>query len=217
MTPGEESGVPGIATVSAYCCQKYVDTYWLLKMAARVVQSTLWEMHNRESDPADLSTNEAAASAVHPRHDETGVTEVSCACVLLPVTSLLKGRPNETAPRVPFKCHAGVQETMLRYKCYFEWCHSVKLAALNYCRPFDAVYIPAVLSTHIIMLQIPHPGPDIANNAAQKHKQQRLVMMTQHSGIRKSLDVFFLMARAQLFFYSCAVKVFLFCHQRGSR
>lgn len=64
--------------------------------------------------------------------------------------------------------HAGVQETMLRYQCYFEWCHSVKLAALNYCRPFDAVFIPAVLSTRIIILQIPDPGSDIVNNAAQK-------------------------------------------------
>lgn len=90
---------------------------------------------------------------------------------VLPVTSLLKGHTNETAPRVPFKCHAGVQETMLPYRCYFEWCHSVKLAALNYCPSFDAVYIPAVLSTHIIILQIPNPGPDIANYTAQKHKQ----------------------------------------------
>lgn len=97
--------------------------------------------------------------------------------------SLLKGRPNETAPRVPFECHAGVQETMLRYGCYFKWGHSVKLAALNYCRSFDAVYIPAVLSTHKIILQIPDSGPDIANNAAKKHKQQCLVMMIQHAGI----------------------------------
>lgn len=57
---------------------------------------------------------------------------------------------------------------MLRYKCYFEWCHSVEVAQLNYCRSFDAVYIPAVLSTHIIILQIPDLRPDIANNAAQK-------------------------------------------------
>lgn len=117
------------------------------------------------------------------------------------MTSLLKGHPNETAPRVPFKCHAGVQETMLRYRCYFEWCHSVKLAALNYCRPFDAVYSPAVLSTHIIILQIPDPGPDIGNNTAQKHKQQRLAMMTQHIGIPKSRTCFFIW----LLLYSCTV------------
>lgn len=73
------------------------------------------------------------------------VTEVSCACVLLPVTSLLKGHPNETAPRVPFKFHAGVQETMLRYRCYFEWCHAVKLAALNYCRPLWCCLYPCRL------------------------------------------------------------------------
>lgn len=72
---------------------------------------------------------------------------------------------------------------MLRYRCHFEWCHRAKLAALNYCRPFDAVYIPAVLSTHIIILQIPDPRPDIVNKAAQKHKQQRLVMMIQHIGM----------------------------------
>lgn len=74
MAPREETRVPGIATASALracCCQKYVDTYWLSKMAVCFVQSTLWEMHNRESDTADLSTNEAVVSALHPRHDET--------------------------------------------------------------------------------------------------------------------------------------------------
>ena len=74
MSPREETRDPGIATVStlrACCCQKYVDTYWLSKMAVCFVQGTLLEMHGRESKPADLSTNEAAASAVHPRHDET--------------------------------------------------------------------------------------------------------------------------------------------------
>lgn len=92
------------------------------------------------------------------------------------MTSPLKGRPNETAHRVPFKCHAGVQETMLGYKCYFEWCHGVKLAALNYGPPFDAFYIPAVLSTHMIIQQIPDPGPGIAIRESEKH----LVMMIQH-------------------------------------
>lgn len=152
----------------------------------------------RETDTADLSTNEAAVSAVHPRHDDALGSGVSCACVLLPVTSPLKGHPNEPAHCVPFKCHAGVQETMLPYRGYFEWCHGVKVAALNYCRPFDAVYIPAVLSTHIIVLQIPDSGPD---NTEQEHRQQRLALMIQHN----IFFIWFLLCSN-----SCAVNVFIY-------
>lgn len=70
MARCEETRVHGIVKVSALraCrCEKYVNTYWLLKVAVRLVHSTLWERQSRESD---LSTNEAAVSAVHPRHDE---------------------------------------------------------------------------------------------------------------------------------------------------
>lgn len=98
---------------------------------------------------------------------------------------------------------------MLPCRSYFEWCHGVKLAALNYCRPFDAVYIPAVLSTHIIILQILHPGPDIANNAAQKHKRQHLVPMIQHKAICKSLKKMFF--SIWLLCYLCGVNVLQFC------
>lgn len=43
---------------------------------------------------------------------------------------------------------ARLQETMLRYRCYFEWCHSVKVAALNYCRTFDS-FMYLLSSQHI--------------------------------------------------------------------
>lgn len=57
---------------------------------------------------------------------------------------------------------------MLCYRCHFEWCHRAELAAMNYCRAFDAVFIPAVLSTHIIVVQIPDPRTDVVNKAARK-------------------------------------------------
>lgn len=79
---------------------------------------------------------------------------------------------------------------MLCYSCYFKWCHRIKLAALNYCLPFDAVYTQTALSTHIIILQSSDPGPDIINKAAQKYKQQCLVMMIQLKGICQNLDGF---------------------------
>lgn len=72
---------------------------------------------------------------------------------------------------------------MLCYRCYFKWCHRVKLAAVNYCLPFDAVYTLAALSTHIIILQGSDAGSDIINKAAQKYKQQSVVMMIQLKGI----------------------------------
>lgn len=68
-------------------------THWLSEMAVCFVQSTLWEVHNRESDSADQSTDEAAVSAEHPRHYETKVTEVSCARVLFACDLPVKRSP----------------------------------------------------------------------------------------------------------------------------
>lgn len=183
-----------LSALRARCCQSYVTTYRLLKMAVCFVlhRGAVYFVKNAQQRIryCSLSTNEIAVSAVHPKHDEIYVTVVSCACVLLTVTPPVKRSPNETAPRMPFKCHAGAQETMLCYRCYFEWCHGVKVVGLNYCRAlWCCLYLCCLVNTY-------NHTADSWSTAWYCHynnvgQTEHRVMMIQHKGTLKLLRQFY--------------------------
>lgn len=112
-------------------------------------QCTLWKMHNRESDTVvyqQMRQQWVQCIQSTTIHKSLWSHVLVSFCLWPP---LLKGHPNETAPRMPFKCHSGAQETMLRYRCYFEWCHGVKVAGLNYCRAlWCCLYLCCLVNTY---------------------------------------------------------------------